>query len=531
MTVRVAALSVGIFGFFALAYIWASPSLARQHWDSLSYARACELRGLRGLWGNHPLGHVVQCGVVETSRRLGYQGRALPVMKLFNGVTAAAAVTTLFLAMITVLGIGPLPSAGWAVVFGGTYGVWHFAGTADIYSLSLLLLIVAWGLAVWSFDRPSRGRSLLAGFAFGAATLSHQFGGVILVSGTIGLLWRFKGRGRRQLVAWLGIFSMTATMTIVGGYGLLGIWATGSTSPARLLRWLVHHGHDPTYGRFFTLDGASIALRSAATTVLQSSARWPSRLLLSVAVISGLALSLASARWIGRLPDRLKTIALSFCLQCIVGGLLVVWWEPSIVGKFWLLMLPALVMWCALALDGLRQCVLGGDHAPHARWTRLLDALPLFAGVLLCLATSATMLRERQPDGSFERALNAWGQHSRPDDVLIESGRLTAHLRHWEQRPDTVDLYRLIKASTHESDRFTAVREVIQRAARQNRAVLFSPGLDPYYSDDRLAVVGVSRQQVLDFFAQYRREGPLFEYRESDGSALRPVYRLVVPAK
>jgi hypothetical protein len=43
--------------------------------------------------------------------------------------------------------------------------------------------------------------------------------------------------------------------------------------------------------------------------------------------------------------------------------------------------------------------------------------------------------------------------------------------------------------------------------------------------------VGVSRQQVLDFFAQYRREGPLFEYQESDGGEVRPVYRLVVQAK
>ena len=166
------------------------------------------MRGLGAIWGNHPLGHVVQCGVFKISRRLGYEGRALPVMKVFNGVTAAAAVAALFLVMITVLGMGALRSAGWTVVFGGTYGVWHFAGTADIYGLSLLLLIVAWGLTVWSLDRPSRGWSLLAGLAFGAATLSHQFSGVILASGTIGLLWSFRGRGRRQLVAWLGIFSI-----------------------------------------------------------------------------------------------------------------------------------------------------------------------------------------------------------------------------------------------------------------------------------------------------------------------------------
>jgi hypothetical protein len=74
---------------FALAYIWASPSLARPHWDSLEYASACEVRGLGAI------------------------------------------------------------------------------------SLSVLLLIVAWGLIIWSFDCPSHGRSLLSGIAFGAATLER----------------------------------------------------------------------------------------------------------------------------------------------------------------------------------------------------------------------------------------------------------------------------------------------------------------------------------------------------------------------
>lgn len=531
MTVRVAILSVVIFGFFALAYIWASPSLARQHWDSLDYARACEVHGMGAVWANHPLGHVVQCGVFKTSRRLGYQGRALPIMKLVNGVAAAAAVAALFRVMITVLGAGLLRSAGWAVVLGGTYGLWHYAGTADIYSLSILLLIVAWGLTVWSFDRPSRGRSLLAGLAFGTATLSHQFGGVILLIGTIGLLRLFKGRGWRRPAAGLGVFSIAAAVTIVGGYGLLGIRAIGSSSPTDLLWWVVGHGHDPTYGRTFTLDGASVALRSAATTLFHSSALWPIHLLLSVALISGLALSLASAKWIRRLPDRLKTIALSCGLQCIAGWLLVVWWEPHIVGKFWLLTLPPFVMWCELALAGLSQGVLQSDRASRARRTRLLDAMPLLVGVLLCLDTGAVMLRERQPDVSFERALNAWGEHSSPDDVLIENGQLTAHLLFWEQRLGTVNLYRIIQASKHESDRFVKLREIIEQASRQNRAVLFSPGLREYYSDDRLAVVGVTRQQVLDFFDQYRREGPLFEYQGSDGGDVHPVYRLVVHSK
>jgi len=531
MTVRVTTLGVGIFGLFAIAYTWASPSLALQHWDSLDYAHACEEQGVSGMWGNHPLGHAVQCGVVKVSRRLGFQGRALPAMKLFNGVTAAAAVAALFGVMTTMLGTGLLRAASWAVVFGSTYGVWHYAGTADIYSLSMLLLIVGFGLTVWSFDRPSPRRCLMAGVAVGAATLSHQFSGVVLLAGTIGLLPLLSGLGWRRLVAALGSFVMAAAMAILGGYVLLGIRATGSSSPAKLLWWVVGHGHDPTYGHFFSLGGASLALRSAATTLLRGAGRWPSHARLVGAVMAGVGLSVASVVWIRRLPGRFTAISLSCGLQCVVGWLLVVWWEPHALGKFWLLTLPPFLMWCELALAGLRHRALQSRNGPRSRWTRPLDAAPLLAGILLFLTTSDVMLRERQSDESFERSLNAWVAHSGSGDVLIESGRFTPHLLFWGQRPGTVNLYRIIQASEHESDRFVKVREVMHQAWRQNRAVLFSPGLTPYYSDDRLAVVGVTRQQILDFFNQYEREGPLFEYQEADGGDARPVYRLVEHAK
>lgn len=520
---------MAVFALFAFAYIWASPSLARQHWDSLDYARACEVRGPRAIWGNHPLGHLLECGAVTAIRRLGYQGRALPIIKVFNGVTAAAAVAALLVVMATVLRLGLLRSVGWAVALGGTYGSWHYAGTADVYSFSVLLMIAAWGVIVWSFDRPSYGRSLLSGIAFGFATLAHQFGGVILMVGTIGLLRLFKGRGWRRLVAALGIFSGAAAVTIVVGYGLLGILATGSSSPSGIVGWIVGHGNNPSFGRFFTLGSASIALRFAAITLLGDNGKWLIHFPLSVVAVSCLALSLASAFWIRRLPDRLQTIALSCGLQYIIGSLLIVWWDPN-VAKLWVLTLPALVMWCALALAGLGQSLILRRHGRNAQSTWLPDAVPLLLGVLLLLSTSAVMLRERQPDVGFERSLNSWVEHSGPDDVLIENGRLTAHLLFWERRPGTVSLSGMLRASQHESDRFVKLRQVIEQAARRGHAVLISPGLGRYHSDDRLAVFGVTRRQVGNFFDQYPREGPLFEVRDADGD-VRPVYRLVLGAK
>ena len=115
--------------------------------------------------------------------------------------------------------------------------------------------------------------------------------------------------------------------------------------------------------------------------------------------------------------------------------------------------------------------------------------------------------------------------------MLIENGRYTAHLLFWEQRPGTVNLYGIIRASAGEPDRFAALRDIIEQAARKNRAVLFSPTLARYYSDDRLARIGVTRQQVRNFFDQYQREGPLFEYQASDEDGAQSVYRLVVRAK
>ena len=526
MSVRVAALSLVIFGFFALAYLPAPPSLVHQHWDSLEYARSCELDGMRAMWGNHPLGHAVQCAVFEIIQHFGYQGRALPVMKLFNGVTAAAAVAALFVMMTAVLGSGILRSAGWAALFGSTYGVWHFAaGTADVYSVSVLLLLVGWGLTIRSFDCPSLGRNLLAGVACGIAMLSHQLNGVVLLVGTIGLLSRVAGHSRRRLITSLGMFSLAATMTAAGGYAVLGMWATGSSSAANLLWWIVGHGHDPTYGRFFSLDGATKALRFGATTLLQGAGLWPIHVLLFVGVISGLVLSVASVRWIPCLPDRLKALALASGLQCLTSWLLIVWWEPTLPGKFWLLTLPSFFMWCELSLAGLRQRITQISRGAWRRWMWLLDVTPLLAGLLLLVGTTGVMLRERLPDEVFERSLSAWVEHSGPGDVLIEGGRLTPYLRFWGLRPGAVELYRMIQASGDSGDRFVKLREVIEQAWRQNRAVLFSPGLK--YSDSTLAVVGVTRRQVLDFLDRYPREGPLFEYQEFEGGDRRSVYRLV----
>jgi hypothetical protein len=521
MILREWILSLAVFGLFAAVYIGMSPSLARQHWDSLEYGHACEEHGLRALWGNHPLGQFLQCGTYRIIRRLGYQGRSLTVMKVMNATAAAAAMAAFFAFMIMIVRAGWLRSLGWSVTLGATYGMWRFAGTADIYGWATLSLIVAWGAAAWSFQRPSAERSVLAGAAFGVATLIHQFTGVILVVAIMALLQllsEYSGRQRRVTVA---VFGTAAALTIVVGYAALGMLATGSSSPDRVTAWLIGHGADPRYGLYFGLTGAKQAVHSLAGTLVYWSTRWPrGTKLFSVVAMSSLVLvSVTSIRY---LPARARTMALSSIFSCIVGWLLIVWWLPTN-PKFWLLTLPALVVWGEIAFAALKRRVAGRSGS---RWARRFDAMPLLTGVLLLIGTGTVMWIERQPDVEFEESLEKWLRHSRPDDVLIENESLTAHLRFWGRRPRTLNLFDVLWASDDPADRFAKLRDLIDEAARQGRTVWFSPELEAGY-EKTLALVGVTRQQVREFFHQYRREGPLFDY-QVDGHA-RSVYRLLQP--
>jgi hypothetical protein len=516
-TAGTAAVGAVLFTLFALAYAWAPPSLERQHWDSLEYAHACEVRVIQAtMWGNHPLGHLLHCGVFKAARRLGYSGRALPVLQVVSAVIGAAAVAALFTGMTRVIGASRLRAVSGAVVLGGAYGFWRHAGMGDIYGLSMLTLIVAWGLIVAALERPSHARGARAGIAFGVAALAHQLGGLVLVVGMLGLLPLL---GRRWARPALATFVVTAAATTVIGYVAAGVFRYHNRLlPRAILAWIVGYGSDPTYGRALTLDRVSLAIRGLSATLVRD-AEFAS-LTVVVAAAAGAALLVVSAVGIPRLFPRLRTIALACALQCLAIWPLVTWWEPHHVGKFWLLTLPALVMWGDLALVGVAQ------GARATMWTRVLRDLPLLAGMLVLLNTASVMAVYRRSDPAWERALTGWVTHSAADDVLIENGGLTAHLRFWGERPGTVNLYRIIQATGADPDRFVKLRALIDDTTRNGHAVLFDPGLSTYLTDDRLGVIGTTRREVEAFLDRYPREGPLFTYQESSTAPVRSVYRL-----
>jgi hypothetical protein len=515
--------AVGLSVAFTALYLWASPSLAHQHWDSLEYAYAVDSRGMNAVWGNHPLGHLAQRGVYSAARTFGYTGHALPLLKGFSAVAGGAAVGALF-ALLAALSesrtfAGLLPALGAALIFGGSYGFWLFAGTADIYTLAALAFIAAQAALLSAALRGAVGLGVLAGALAGVATLSHQFAGVLLAVSAIGLLPVWASHPRGRAVATVASMSLSGALTLVAGYAILGSVVLDSLEPSRILTWARGYSGDPTYGRYLTWRGLSDAI-SAATATLAGHTTGPRAVTRGITLGAGLCWLFAGTWRLGRLPGDHRTIARTMILQCAVGWALVIWWEPGLIGKFWILLLPACLIWSWYVF---RVAMTAGTPVVRRR----IVVVPVAAGLLLLAYNWSNAMRfERQANVVFERSLNLWITHSSPSDVILETGRFTAHLRFWGRRASTANVYRLLQAGHRGGDPYALLRALIEDASRDHRTVLFSPGLSSYFTDDRLSVVGTDVKSLVAFFESYRWDGPIFEYQEDVGLPLKAVYRL-----
>ena len=531
-SVRERFVALGLTLVFTGLYLWASPSLAHQHWDSLEYGYATDSRGPNAIWGNHPLGHVLHRAVYAAARGTGYHGHALPLLKALSAVAGGAAVGAFFV-LLTQLRTSDvshgertpatLPGdVGWSLVLGGAYGFWRFAGTADIYTLGALALIA--GLIALSSAalRGSIAIAVTAGILTGIATLSHQFTGVLLAATAIGLLPLWIRHGRTRAAVAIGSLSVAAALVVAAGYAAFGSIALGTLDPSRILSWAKGYSGDPTYGRYLTLLGLSHAIFASTETLVRHT-DGGIEIARRIVLAAGLVWLLIATWRLGRLPHPDCAVARAMVFQCAVGWLLVIWWEPGLVGKFWILLLPGFLMWCRYALLATAAIRV----RPSLSRTRLATIAPVVAGLLvLGYNWTIAMSFERQPNVVFERSLNLWIDHSNPDDVIVETGRFTGHLLFWGRRSNTANVYRLLQEGHNAGDPYAPMRELFTRTQREGRDVLFAPGLSSYFSDDRLSVVGTNANDLIAFFEHYRWEGPLFDYQEDHGHPVKQAFRL-----
>jgi hypothetical protein len=519
-------LKLSLWSLLALLalYLVTAPSVLHHHWDSLEYAFACETPSVKQVWGNHPLGHVVLCGAFKAATRLGYHGRALFFMSGVNALIGALTVIALA-ALLIDLEISRRRAIGWAMVMAGLYGFWLYAATADVYALSLLAMLLAWRALLWAATAPTVRRAAIAGLVIGLAVVAHQFNGILLLVAFLGLVPFARGSRRPTLRA-LTALAGVSVVVVVAAYGAIGMWTTRSTGLSAIWPWIVGYGADPTYGRSFDLAGLETAYYSATQTLLrypESRSLYPLRagllVLLVAPAILGLAL-LPFAR------GRLRPAVWSAWSQLGVGMPLVVWWAPYHIGKWWLLMLPALAVVQASGAETLAARLARLGPAAARRSDRLID-MSIWTLALACLAFTGvlTMRPMQRPNPAFDQAMAQWTTHTKPDDVIIQ-GDVTAHLLFWVKRPKALFLYRTVQSGAAKGDPFATLQELITRAHRDGRSVFFVPGTGDLLAVKDLALVGVTRDDLRAFFDRYARSGPVFRFRGAEGREEREVYLL-----
>ena len=505
--IHIKLVGLSLFLVFAAISYWSMPSLVYQSWDSLANAYAVENNPLPLSHGNHPLVHLIQSVAYRVANHLGYDGRALTLLQMLNTLATAASIVVFYVILVRQMGLKIMQAAGWASFLGSGYSILKYAGTADIYSVSLLLLLIAWNSMLVAFARPDPYRLITAGVLIGVAGLAYQFGAILLGAG---VLAGFIYQPRKATI--LGAVILA---TLVLGYGLLGYLSIGSLEPGELYDWIRGYVGVSSFGRSFSLEGVRLAMDSGSNSLIRKGGETDFHLIrmLLFSIIGFILFMLPFQR---RLRTSVHIQTGIYCaLPSLIGMPFIIWWDPVLTGRWWLLISPFLTAMLAIGLPD------------NKRW---MWFVPMSLAVTVLLVNQLSGLQyKHKPDLVFEESLQAWIDNSSRNDVLYESDMFTQHLLFWGDRPETISAHLLIYHNDDINNPYRPLEKVIEDAWARGVSVLYTEGLNGYYDDARLAVVGASKDGLYAFFRTYRHEGPVFEYRESSDGPVKQVFRLAPP--
>jgi len=493
-----------LFSLFTLICYWSIPSLAYQEWDSIENVYVVETFPFPLEWGNHPLVHIIQSLIYRMVNLLGYSGSVLNLLQLINVVATGASVAMLYVILSRRFNLSLIQSAGWAAFLGSAYSVISFAGTAEIYSIALLLLLLAWNSLLLSYSDAKPRRLIMAGVLIGLAGLAHQFSAILLgASSLVGVL-----NQTRQSIAILWVAVIT---TLLLGYGMLGYFAVGALSISDIYDWVRGYIGDTSYGRYLSLEGIQLAIYSSTTSLIRGADTYLEPLRVSVLfLISGIFILL-----VVQFRSLAAPTLFSFAyptLPVLVGLPFIIWWDPGLVGKWWILIAPFFIVAFSFAIR------------KHVYWKQFA---PICLAMVVLLVNQLGGLRyEHKPDRVFEQALQTWSENTSREDVLYESNVLTEYLLYMYDRPNTISVFSVLSENRSSNDPYRAFEIIFEKAWERGARVYYTAGLNEYY-DERLDEMGVSKQGLDKFFRTYRWDGPVFEYRERANGPVKQVYRLL----
>lgn len=522
---------LGFIGF-AVLYIALSPNLANQPWDSLDYAHSTELIGIRSMRGNHPLVHLLMYFAFAFAKSLGYAGRALGIFQVSNGLAGGMIIALFLTLLIYILKIRLSAALGFAIVLGASYSFWFFAGSGDIYTVSILVALLAWLALILEITDEVRPFLFVSGTLVGLSILAHQLE-VILIPAGLALIF-FEpdpgGNTVRLKIQQAATFIGTATAVTALGYLVLGHIATQTWSLPYILGWMRGYFGDPSYGRYLSSQYLSTAWMTASQAVLIFP---PNRaaLLWDVLIDFLIFLMLLGLLSLRALDGRKRSVLIAVALQCLLTWPLIVWLEPQN-PKFWLLTLPPWIIFLALSFEAIEARVRKWLPRIGHGFERIAGIAVLITGIgILAINLQYGMLNVHSPESenstAYNAAMDSWLSHSRPNDVLITAGDLVPGLLFWGNRPNTVNLYRSLQAGVSSGNDFSDLYQKINQALCNHQAVLLTPAASRYIPDNLLSVLNVPRGNLQAFFDDYSgREDFAFSYRDLMDGRQIPVYAL-----
>ena len=502
---------------FASGYTLLHPAMSQQGWDSLNYAFKIETYGTRAIHGNHPLGHLFQNAALWAARSVGYAGDVFPVFLVVSGLFAGAAVGTIFLILHTLLNIEFRNAFGLAFLFGSSYGLWRYTGTADIYSYALFWAAMAWLFLIYQMRSGKTSAIGLSGVFVGLAVLTHQFNFLIALCGAY-LIFRQSKDNIRAAFGKICIFLSCAGLTTIAGYLLMGYFCKSLDSFDAIFAWSRGHLSNPTHYRHFGITNIRTLFTTFLRVVLYNSSNWHFEIFKAPLVIMLMGILITAFRRYPNLAAPKKILFASAVLNCFIGALLVLWWEPGNL-KFPLL----------LSVPGILALACGADQVESKISNIIRFVLPkghkiisknMFAilGVLiLAFNLWAAVLKDHKPNESLETRIAKWIDYSTGDSVLITAGDLVAHLRYRNDRPNTLSIYHLLLKNKDSSDKFGLIRNEIDMALNSGETVLLAPAVVDYINENKLEKACVERDSLRKFLASYDSEAAFTYENQIDG--------------
>lgn len=509
-----------LFIIFSAAYASLAPNIFQQDWDSLMYAYWAEKKGIISIWGNHPLSHAILNSIYVMASNFGYHGKALPIFIICNSMIGGSTVA-LFLSLMKLIKIDHWLSLGYAIMFGATYGLWHYSGSADVYNLSILLVLLAWIFLIYEVLIRKKRYPYISGVLAGLSVLSHQLNATFFLAAFIVILSQKRDRGARMMT-----FYIVASVLAVVGLLFFGYIAISSFSVPAIYDWIRGYIGDPIYGNYLKLENIPVAWKTALGTFLvptDGRARF-----IRITIYSFLfAAVLLGTTQVGLLSQQKRIIFLSAFIQCLVSWFLILWFEPWY-PKFWLLTLAPVMIVLVCCIDAVEKRMALCSHNlwdPQKYYPLLLVIIGLIIGIF---NLRYAILNEHNTDEISQKSMDIWLKNSNPGDMLITAGDLIPQLWFWSNRPNTIHLYHYLEPNRDSSDRFKYLRDHIDLVLCDGNAVIFAPAIVENFNEPFLLWLDLSREDLRTFFEAYPRE-EYFTYRNLDNGKETRVFRLLKP--